>query len=196
VRLIAATRLDLSKEAAAGRFRPDLHERLGVVIIRVPPLRERREDLPLLVETLLSEIDRERGRRASRITRGALDRLALYDWPGNVRELRQTLEAMMVLAEGRRTLSLSDLPPELFNPKTAFRLEVAPGMTVSEVERRLIEATLSHSGADKRRAAALLGIGLRTLYRKLREYGLPDEPPRRAKRTPATHRPRRKAAGR
>jgi DNA-binding NtrC family response regulator len=194
VRLIAATRLDLAAEVGAGRFRSDLNERLGVVRIRVPALEERREDLPLLVESLLLELGRERGRKALHVTRGAIERLAAHRWPGNVRELRQTLEAMLVVAEGRRTLAASDLPAALRAPaEDGARLEVTVGMTVGEVERRLIAATLRATGDDKRRAAALLGIGLRTLYRKLREYGFGDDSsagPARPRRPRAAARPK------
>ncbi len=179
VRLIAGTDRDLTAEVAAGRFRADLRERLGVVHIRIPTLEERREDLPLLVERLLAEIGRERGRRPPVVTRGALERLAASPWPDNVRGLRHTLEVMAASAHGRRALSLSDLPDELRGPDDPDRIGVAVGMTVSETESRLIAATLRHSGGDKRRAAALLGIGLRTLYRKLREYDLEEAPPRR-----------------
>jgi DNA-binding NtrC family response regulator len=178
VRLIVGTERDLGAEVAAGRFRADLRERLSVVHIRVPSLDERREDLPLLVERLLAEIGRERGRRPPVVTRGALERLAAHAWPDNARGLRHTLEAMTASAHGRHALSLSDLPDDLRGPEDAERVEATVGMTVSEAERRLIAATLHHSGGDKRRAAALLGIGLRTLYRKLREYDLEETPGR------------------
>jgi DNA-binding NtrC family response regulator len=173
VRLIAATGRDLAGEVRGGRFRADLAERLAVVRIRVPALRERREDLPALVEYLMAEVNREQGRRVRGVTRGALERLASHEWPGNVRELRQALEAMVATAEGKGPLGVSDLPAELRGPRGRREsVEASVGMTVGEVEGRLIAATLSHVGGDKRRAAALLGIGLRTLYRKIREHGL------------------------
>jgi len=173
VRLIASTSRDLVREVAEGRFRADLCDRLGLVRVRIPPLRERREDLAVLAAELLAEIGRESGRRAGAVTPGALERLAAHDWPGNVRELREVLEAAVASRAGRGPLGVADLPPALRGgPASPRGIEAAVGMTVAEVERRLIEATLEHAGRDKRRAAALLGIGLRTLYRKVREFGL------------------------
>ncbi len=169
VRLIAATNRDLAAEVAAGRFREDLFYRLSVVRIAMPPLRERPEDIPLLVEGFIREFDREHGRKVTGITRGVLDRLVRYPWPGNVRQLRNTVEGMVVFAEGRRTLDLSDLPDALREVESAGeKLELRVGMTVAEAERQLVAATLRHCGNDKPRAAAMLGIGLRTLYRKLK----------------------------
>jgi two-component system, NtrC family, response regulator AtoC len=168
-RLIAATNRDLAAEVRAGRFREDLFYRLSVVRIGMPPLRERPEDIPLLVEGFIREFDREHGRKVTGITRGVLDRLVRYPWPGNVRQLRNTIEGMVVFAEGRRTLDLSDLPDALREVESAGeKLELRVGMTVAEAERQLITATLRHCGNDKPRAAAILGIGLRTLYRKLK----------------------------
>jgi transcriptional regulator with PAS, ATPase and Fis domain len=171
VRLIAATNRDLAAEVRAGRFREDLYYRLSVVRVQMPPLRERREDIPLLVESFIREFNREHGRKVTGITRGALDRLLRWDWPGNVRELRNTIEGMVVFAEGRRPLDLSDLPDPLREVEGSLpRLEVAVGMTLDEAERHLILATLQHTGRDKVRAAQMLGIGLRTLYRKIKQY--------------------------
>jgi len=171
VRLIAATNRDLAGEVRAGRFREDLFYRLSVVRVRMPPLRERPEDIPLLAEAFIREFDREHGRRVTGITRGALDRLLRHPWPGNVRELRNTIEGMVVFAEGRRALDLSDLPDALREVESAGEtLELRVGMTVEEAERQLIAATLRHCGHDKPRAAAMLGIGLRTLYRKIKLY--------------------------
>jgi DNA-binding NtrC family response regulator len=110
VRLVASTTRDLAEEVLAGRFREDLLQRLAVVRITVPPLRERREDIPLLVESFIREFNREHARRVTGITRGVLERLALYPWPGNVRELRNAIEGMVVFAEGRRALTSPDLP--------------------------------------------------------------------------------------
>ena len=169
VRLVAATNRDLEAEVAAGRFREDLFYRLSVVRIQMPSLRERPEDIPLLVEGFIREFDREHGRRVTGITRGVLDRLMRHPWPGNVRQLRNTIEGMVVFAEGRRALDLSDLPDALREVESAGeKLELRVGMTVAEAERQLVAATLRHCGNDKPRAAAMLGIGLRTLYRKLK----------------------------
>ena len=172
-RLIAGTERDLAEEVADGRFRAELLERIGSVKVRVPPLRERREDIPLLVERFLADFNREHGRRVNGVTRGVLERLALHPWPGNVRELENAIEGMVVFARGRRPLDLSDLPEWLREAESeAKRLELAVGMTVDEAERQLIAATLEHTGHDKPRAAAMLGIGLRTLYRKIKQHGI------------------------
>jgi DNA-binding NtrC family response regulator len=168
VRLIASTSRDLAAEVKAGRFREDLHYRLSVVRVQMPPLRARSEDIPLLVGGFIRELNREHGRRVTGITRGVLDRLMRHPWPGNVRELRNLVEGMVMFAEGRRALDLSDLPDTLREGDGAGeKLELRVGMTVDEAERRLISATLRHCGNDKPRAAAMLDIGLRTLYRKL-----------------------------
>lgn len=171
VRAIAATTRDLTAEVRAGGFREDLLFALGVVRITVPPLRARREDIPALAEELLRESAREHGRRTRRLTRGAAERLAAHDWPGNVSELKSTLEGMLVTAGGRGPLDVTALPERL---RTAARplppLRVEVGMTLAEVERQLIEATLRQTEGGKVKAAAMLGIGLRTLYRKLEEY--------------------------
>ena len=173
VRLIVATHRDLAAEVAAGRFREDLFYRLSVVRIQMPPLRERPEDIPILAHTFLREFAREHGRRVTSITRGVLDRLLRYPWPGNVRELRNTIEGMVVFAEGRRALDLSDLPDSLREVESAGeKLELRVGMTVEEAERQLIAATLRRCGNDKTKAAAMLGIGLRTLYRKLKRNSI------------------------
>jgi DNA-binding NtrC family response regulator len=173
VRLVAATNRDLAAEVKAGRFRDDLFYRLSVVRVQMPPLRERREDIPMLVESFIQDFNRQHGRKVTGITRGALDRLIAYSWPGNVRELKVAIEGMVVFAEGRRALDLSDLAPAIRDMATgAPTLVVAVGMTVEEAERLLIVATLQHTGQDKPRAAAMLGIGLRTLYRKIEQYAI------------------------
>ena len=173
VRLIAAAPRDLASDVRAGRFRADLYERLSVVRVQMPPLRERREDIPLLVEAFVREYNREHGRKVTGITRGALERLMRHAWPGNVRELKNAIEGMILFVEGRRALDLSDLPEALREAESAGeKLELTVGMTLEEAERLLLAATLSHTGFDKPRAAAMLGMGLRTLYRKIKQYGL------------------------
>ena len=174
-RVIAATHRNLEERVERGAFRQDLYYRLRVVALRVPPLRERREDIPLLVDEFLRTFNKEHGRRVTGITRGALQQLQTYDWPGNVRELRNAVEGMVVFAEGKRPLDASDLPQDV---KTAARggeaaaVSVPIGWSMAEVEKRFLEETLRAVGYDKPRAAETLGIGLRTLYRKLKEYEL------------------------
>jgi DNA-binding NtrC family response regulator len=140
--------------------------------IEVPPLSARKEDIPLLVDVFLKEFNREHGRRVTGITRGALEQLAAWDWPGNVRELRNAIEAAVVFAEGRRPLDVSDLP---YAARHATRggpaeLRLSLSLSLAEVEKMFMEETLRDVSYDKPRAAATLGIGLRTLYRKLKEY--------------------------
>jgi DNA-binding NtrC family response regulator len=172
VRVVAATNKSLEELVARGRLREDLYDRLRVVTVRVPPLRERSEDIPLLAELFLREFNREHGRRVTGITRGALQQLLTYEWPGNVRELKNTMEGMVVFADGRRPLDVSDLPQDLQNARRADVTSVTlpVGLSMAEVEKRFIEETLRSVRYDKPRAAEMLGIGLRTLYRKLKEY--------------------------
>jgi DNA-binding NtrC family response regulator len=175
VRLLASTRTDLAARVREERFRADLLQRIGAVRIALPPLRERPEDVPLLAQSALREFNREHNRRVTGLTRGLLERLAKHAWPGNVRELRTAIEGMVVSAKGRRALDVDDLPRALREAAPrgappALALEV--GTKLDDAERRLIEATLRDTAFDKRRAAAILGIGLRTLYRKIERYGL------------------------
>jgi DNA-binding NtrC family response regulator len=168
VRLIAATDHDLAAEVSAGRFRDDLHHLLSVTRVHVPPLRERREDLPFLVREILLAANREHGRRVPGVTAGVLERLSRHDWPGNVSELKLALSGMVAAASGRRPLDLESLPEALRGgDRPGARIALEVGMTLASAERRLVEATLAWTDGDKRRAAAVLGIGLRTLYRRL-----------------------------
>ncbi len=173
VRLIASTSRDLEAEVRAGRFREDLFLRVSVVRIRMPALRERREDIPLLVQDFVRELSERHGRHVTGISPGALDALARHAWPGNVGELKSAVEGMIVGVAERRRLELSDVPRALKGkaPREGT-LAISVGMTMDEAERQLIEATLRTVAGDKPRAAAMLGIGLRTLYRKLERYGL------------------------
>ncbi len=171
VRLIASTRFDLQDEVAAGRFRGDLWEALSVLRIEVPPLRERREDIAPLAEGLVREVSRMQGRRVPSLSAGLLDRLTRYDWPGNVRELRRVIEDVVLVSKGQRVLDVTALPAALREQDEAA-LGISVGMRLADAERRLITATLRQAGGDKRRAAATLGMPLRTLYRRLAAYGL------------------------
>lgn len=173
VRLVAGTARDLDRPVREGRFRQDLFRRLSAARITLPPLRERQEDIPAMVERFLRDANRRHRRKVKSVTRGVLERLQRHTWPGNVRELRDTIESMVISSPGGRPLDLADLP-EALRAEGEGRpgLEIAPGMTVQEVERALIAVTLAHVGGVKPRAAQMLGIGLRTLYRKIEEYGL------------------------
>jgi DNA-binding NtrC family response regulator len=166
-RLIAATNRDLAKEVAEGRFREDLYYRLNVIAITCPPLRERSEDIPLLVDHFVEVYCRKNSRPTLRVSREALDRLSGYHWPGNVRELENVIERAVVLSTQDVILE-SDLPEPIAKASPRERaLSFAIGTPLEEIERRVIHATLEHTGGDKRLAAQLLGIATRTIYRKL-----------------------------
>jgi two-component system response regulator AtoC len=165
VRWIAATNRDLEAMATDGRFRQDLYHRLAVFPIRLPPLRERRGDIVPLAETLLARIGRDLGRPGLRLGPEVRRAIVDADWPGNVRELANALERAAILADGPE-LRVRDLGT-LARPRPA-----AGGGSLSDVERDTIARTLAEVGGNRRQAAARLGIGLRTLYEKLKRYGL------------------------
>jgi DNA-binding NtrC family response regulator len=171
VRIVAATNRDLPKAIAAGAFREDLFYRLNVVSIEVPPLRERREDIDLLVAAFLKEFSEENGKRIEGIDPRARAALLACDWPGNVRQLRNTIESAVVLARGP-VIGPDDLPPGVRGGTPGTSVSVAVGATIADAERDLIRATLAREGGNKSRAADILGIGRKTLHRKLQEYGL------------------------
>lgn len=171
VRVVAASDGELSDAVRAGRFRDDLYEHLAVTRVHLPPLRERLEDLPLLVEELVRGANREHGRRVPGVTRGVLDALESHDWPGNVLELKNVIDGMVATARGRRPMGPENLPDALRGAHGADEhLGITVGMTAEAAERRLVEATLEHTGGDKRRAAEMLGMGLKTLYRRLERW--------------------------
>jgi two-component system, NtrC family, response regulator AtoC len=159
---------------ARGDLRDDLFYRLNVFPIVLPPLRERLEDLPLLVAHFLQEIGRREGtyRRASP---AALERLRQYRWRGNVRELRNVLQRAYVMATGPEIgdeLLPRDAVADPAGPAPAGTLQVAVGTPLAEIERQVILATLAHFGHQKERTAAALGVSLKTLYNRLKEYGV------------------------
>ena len=173
-RLVAATNRELEAEIASGRFRQDLYFRLRVVVIELPPLRDRVEDVPPLVSLFVERFNRDLDRRIESVDPALLAALQARRWPGNVRELRNVVENMVLFAHGPR-LTLDDLPPEGGRPGQVA-LGTAPAdwrpRTVADLEREAIERTLAFTEGHRARAAQLLGIGLRTLQRKLKEYGL------------------------
>jgi len=178
VRLICATHRNLAEMVDRREFRLDLYYRLNVVTITIPPLRDRRMDIPLFVDTLIKRFNEEHGKEVPGLTRGAMERFLSYPWPGNVRELRNTLEGLVVLSSGPDLIDVPQLPSHLTAPDAvdaAIRFRI--GMTMDDIEREAIQRTLEHTGYDKPRSAEMLGIGLRTLYRKIKEYGLrPSNP--------------------
>jgi len=170
VRIVAATNKDLRAEVAAGRFREDLYYRLNVIAVTAPPLRARREDIPLLVDHFLGVYCAKNGRARLAVSREALAMLEDYSWPGNVRELENVIERAAVLCRTDR-LDVSDLPDHLRDAPRAepSALTFGIGTPLDEVERRLIRETLRYARGDKSVAAQLLGISTRTIYRKLGE---------------------------
>jgi DNA-binding NtrC family response regulator len=178
IRVVAATHRDLQREVAAGRFREDLFHRLNVVRLTLPPLRERREDIPVLVDRFLTGT----GRRFV-IAAEAMEVIERYDWPGNVRELKNCIDRMIAFNSGP-VLHFNELPSNVVNgwhPEDAGIRAMAaavgaPGgavLPLQEVERQAIEQALAYTRGDRSMAAHLLGIGRTTLYRKLKEYGYP-----------------------
>ncbi len=174
VRFIAATHRELAEAVERGRFREDLFYRLHAQgAIRLPPLRERREDIPLLVHHFIEQTARENGLNVEGITSEALRKLSNYAWPGNVRELRNVVQGMVIEAE-HPMLGIEDLP-EPFRATTDIVPVTGPsfaGLSMAEVERLHIINTLRLTEGNREKAARLLKISPRTLYRKLREYGL------------------------
>ena len=169
VRVIAATNVDLVEAARAGRFREDLYYRLNVVKVQLPSLRERREDIPLLVDHFVRHYSDRDGKHIGGVGARALDGLCGYGWPGNVRELENAIERAVVLAQGS-VLQIEDFPELLSVEGTPTSSVTIPvGTPIAEAEKRLIEETLLHTHGDKTAAAHLLGIARRTIYRKLDE---------------------------
>ena len=157
----------------SGKLREDLYYRLNVFTIALPPLRDRREDLPLLVQTFLEEFNATRPKAVKAVDPEAMRRLEVYTWPGNVRELRNVIERAVILAKGD-FIEARHLPPlaaadRRATPATVASAEVTltPGMTVDEAEQKLILATLDAASGNKTRAAEMLGISLKTLHNKL-----------------------------
>jgi two-component system response regulator HydG len=185
-RLVCATNRDLSEQVKAGNFREDLFYRINVIPIRVPPLRDRGEDIPLLADHFLRMYAQKHGKPVERFDDEALHVMANYGWPGNVRELENTVERAVVLAR-ETTVSASDLPPELRDPQAGRgrQLTVSVGTPLEEIERRMILETLKFTRGDKRLAADLLGIATRTIYRKLESGFISEESYRPASGTPA-----------
>ena len=173
MRIVAATNHNLWEQVNQGRFRADLFYRLNVVSIHIPPLRDRPEAIPVLIDHYLA-LFRERFKRpALGLSDEARTRLQNYEWPGNVRELRNCLERATALATNDLIEAEQVLPPTAGLPailaERAPRADASPA-TLDEIERQHIALVMDHAGGNRERAAAILGISSRTLYRKLREY--------------------------
>lgn len=171
VRFIAATNRDLKAEIAAGRFREDLYYRLNVVNIHVPPLRERREDIPLLAATFLHEFSEENGKPIDGFEPRARQALYAYDWPGNVRELRNCIESSVVMASSH-FITVDDLPPGPRSAQEKKEIHLPALCSLEDAEKIIIAETLAMLGGNKTKTAEVLKIGRKTLYQKIDEYGL------------------------
>jgi DNA-binding NtrC family response regulator len=182
VRVVASTNKVLDEALRKGQLRDDLYYRLNVFHIALPPLRARMEDLPLLVEALLRDLNRRHNCRVVDIGPQVMEQFRRYHWPGNVRELRNALERAVIMA-GDGMIGMAHLPPSFNRASSAPKVEedggvdqirLPLGSTVGEAEKLLIQRTLQHTKNNKTRAADILGISLKTLHNKLKEYGAAD----------------------
>ena len=174
VRLVAATNCNLLQQVEEGKFREDLYYRLNVIPIELPPLRDRRDDIPLLAQFFAESISSRSNRGPKLFSVDALQRLCTYDWPGNVRELRNTVERMIVLSL-KDEIQVSDLPANILGYKTDNSRLPDSGMTLQQMEKEAITNTLAKLDGRRKDTADQLGISVRTLQRKIREYNLQDD---------------------
>lgn len=174
VRLVAATNKNLKDMVEKGSFREDLYYRLNVIHIELPPLRERREDIPLLVNHFIKLYAERHRRTIESIYPKAMRLLESYPWPGNIRELQHTIEKLVIFAKGS-VIEESDLPENIISQRTRQEIVLPIGITLEEAEKRLIFATLDAMHGNKSRTARTLGIGRKTLLRKLEGYGMTIE---------------------
>jgi len=186
VRVLAATNKVPEDAVARGELRNDLYYRLNVFNIHMPPLREHKEDIPDLVQSLLADMSAKHGRKVGAVSETVLNLFRTHSWPGNVREMRNTLERAVIVCDGA-VIESKHLPPDFGRAPVrtsaedpdAVRLGV--GTTVGEAEKLLILKTLEATGNNKTRAAEILGISLKTLHNKLKEYGsVPADAPESA----------------
>ena len=171
VRIISATNRDLKEAIEEGRFREDLFYRLNVVNIHIPPLRERKEDIPLLTSAFIKEFAQENEKPVEGIDPKARAALYNYPWPGNIRELRNSIESAVVMCKGN-IVTPEDLPPSITRESDDDYIRISVGSSLAEAEREIIRSTLAAQNGNKSRTAEILGIGRKTLHRKVDEYGL------------------------
>jgi transcriptional regulator with PAS, ATPase and Fis domain len=172
VRVVAATHVNLQQAASEGKFRDDLYYRLNVIEIRIPPLRARREDIPLLAEHFVDRLSHELGKNVSEVTEGALRLLLDHNWPGNVRELENAVERAIVTCRGS-ALTESDFAFLADSAPTGASWAVPAGMTMQDMERVLITTTIQRTKGNIKEAASVLGIDRSTLYEKIKKYEIP-----------------------
>lgn len=170
-RVVSATNRNLKQEIEQGRFREDLFYRLNVVNIEVPPLRERKEDIPLFISAFLKEFNEENGKHIEGYSLKARSALYNYNWPGNIRELRNCIESAVVLAKGQ-IIDVDDLPQAVTDSTIENSVRLPLGITMETAEKEIIAATLHYCAGNKSKTADVLGIGRKTLHRKIQEYGL------------------------
>ncbi len=179
VRVISATNKDLLQEVEAGRFREDLYYRLNVVTLRVPPLAERREDIPLLARHFLDSFSQKNRKEVRGFSPHAMDRMLRYGWPGNVRELMNAVERAVVMSRSEY-VQPEDLPPEIQSGQEKERVDFSvsisdTGVSLEQIEKETILKTLESTAGNKSEAARRLGITRKTLRKKLKDYGVPSQ---------------------
>jgi two-component system response regulator HydG len=171
IRLISATNRELDAEVLKGNFREDLYYRINTITVHSPPLRRRKEDIPMLVEYFLSRGHSRVLNRGQEMTPEAMQALMKYDWPGNIRELQNLCERLQILADNQ-AIHTSDLPDSILKPENKLVIgQYDPSLSLHELERRYIVEALKHFEGNKTQAANALGITIKTLYNKLHEYG-------------------------
>lgn len=176
VRIISATNCDLADKVAKKEFREDLYFRIKGATLEIPPLRQRRDDIPLLIEHFIAQANRTHSMNVKSICSEARRTMVSYNWPGNVRQLRNAVENMVVLSTGDK-LTIDDLPGEIYTPPSAAtdgQFKELAGISLVEAEKQLIKNTLKMTAGNREKAARILEIGQRTLYRKIKEYNLKD----------------------
>jgi DNA-binding NtrC family response regulator len=171
-RVVAATNRDLRAAVAAGTFREDLYFRLSAFVISIPPLRDRREDIPLLAHQFVQRAATRMDKDVRTVSAEAMTLLVNYEWPGNVRELEHAIERGVILARGA-TVSVRELPPEIAHGRTGIR--IVDTLDLKKNEERLIRQALEKFKSNRKRAAEALKISPVTLWRKMKEYGLSDD---------------------
>lgn len=171
VRVICATNRDLEKEVGQGNFREDLFYRINTIMLEVPPLRRRKEDIPVLITHFLANGAGGYLNRGRQMDADAMQAMVNYDWPGNIRELQNVCERLQILADGHMIM-VNDLPENVRVPEVKDETgEYDPSITLGELEKRYILKALNHFDGNKTQAAQALGITIKTLYNKLHEYG-------------------------
>lgn len=174
VRIITATNRNLEEEIKKGNFREDLYYRLNVVHIHIPPLRERKDDIPLLITAFIQEFAKENDKDIEGIDPKARTILYKYDWPGNIRQLRNCIESAVVMCE-TNIITVDDLPPNIRKTQDTNVIQIPVGITMEEAEKIIIKQNLAIQKGNKSKTADILGIGRKTLHRKLEEYGYDEE---------------------